>query len=222
MSSNRRCFEKRSFSENNIFAFNKRLTNESWDFVYELECTQLAFTQFQGLINQHFETNFKMQSFTTDYQNRHPWMIKALRTYTKIKNAMHTKCIASATKDKTQFAEYNKIKKLLKSYLGNAEILYYSNRFNIHTNHLAKSWTLLKIIGTNSKASKNTTFTINNKLVTDSKVIANGFNNYFVSICPLLANDIRCSVNPMSYVSIHNSIVIVNISCLEKCKCRMG
>ena len=38
---------------------------------------------------------------------------------------------------------------------------------------------------------------------------------YFVSIGPLLANDLSCSVNPMSYVkSIHNSIVIVNMSCL--------
>ena len=74
----------------------------------------------------------------------------------------------------------------------------------------------MTIIGTNSKASINTTFTINDKLVTDSKDIANGFNNYFVSIGLLLANDIRYSVNPMSYVKrIQNSIVIVNISCLE-------
>ena len=76
---------------------------------------------------------------------------------------------------------------------------------------------LLKtIISTNSKASINTTFTINDQLVTNSKEIANGFNHYFVSIGPLLANAIRCSVNPMSYVkSIHNSIGIVNMSCLE-------
>ena len=83
---------------------------------------------------------------------------------------MHTKCIASATKDKTQFADYNKVKNLLKSSLRNADILYYSNQFNIHKNDLAKSWTLLKtIVGTNSKASINTPFTINDKLVTDSK-----------------------------------------------------
>ena len=106
---------------------------------------------------------------------------------------------------------------MLKSSLRNAEIAYYSNQFNLHKNDLAKSWKILKTsIGTNSKASINTTFTITDKLVTDSKEIANGFNNYFVSIGLLLANDIRCSVNPMSYVkSIQNSIVIVNISCLE-------
>ena len=72
LSNDRRCIEKQSFSENNIFAFNNRVTNESWDFVYETECMQLAFTRFQGVINQHFETHFKMQSFTTNYKNRHP------------------------------------------------------------------------------------------------------------------------------------------------------
>ena len=35
------CIEKRSFCENNIFAFNKWLTNESWDFVYESKCRGL-------------------------------------------------------------------------------------------------------------------------------------------------------------------------------------
>ena len=34
----RRCIEKRSFCEKNIFAFNNRVINESWDFVYETEC----------------------------------------------------------------------------------------------------------------------------------------------------------------------------------------
>ena len=90
------------------------------------------------------------------------------------------------------------MKNLLKSSLRNGDILYYSNQFNLHKNDLAKSWKILKtIIGTNSKASINTTLTINDKLVTDRKEIANGFNNYFVSIGLLLVNDIRCSVNPM-------------------------
>ena len=88
---------------------------------------------------------------------------------------MHTTCFASSTKDITKFADYSKVKNLLKSSLRNAEILYYSNQFNLHRNDLGKSWKILKtIISTNSKASINTTFTINDKLVTDSKEIANG------------------------------------------------
>ena len=70
-----------------------------------------------GVINQHFKTNFKMQSFTTNYKNRHPWMTKALRTQIKIKTAMHTTCFASLTKDITKFADYNKVKKCRNSIL---------------------------------------------------------------------------------------------------------
>ena len=67
------------------------------------------------------------------------------------------------------------------------------------------------IIGKDLKSSLNTTFTINNRIVTDSREIANRFNNYFISIGPLLASDITCSVNPLSYVkSIHNSMNIIH------------
>ena len=65
-------------------------------------------------------------------------MTKALRTQIKMKNEMHTTCIASATKDKTKFADYNKVKTMLKYSLRNAEILYYSNQFNIHKRLFSK------------------------------------------------------------------------------------
>ena len=39
----------------------------------------------------------------------------------------------------TKFADYNKVKNVLKSSLRNAEIAYYSNQFNLHKNDLAKS-----------------------------------------------------------------------------------
>ena len=57
---------------------------------------------------------------------------------------MHT--IALATKDKTKFDDYNKVKNLLKSSLRNAEILYYSNQFDLQKNDLATSWKLLTTI----------------------------------------------------------------------------
>ena len=80
LSSNKTIIKKRSFCDKYIYSFNNRLTNESWGFVYETDSTQLAFTLFQVVIDQHFENNFKMQSFIINYKNRHPWMIQALRT----------------------------------------------------------------------------------------------------------------------------------------------
>ena len=79
----------------------------------------------------------------------------------------------------------------------NKEIEYYSNQLEI-------------------KSSNSQTFSIDNITVTDSTAIANGFNNFFVSVGPKLANDIMCTINPMSYVtSIEHSIAITDISCTE-------
>ena len=96
------------------------------------------------MIDQHFEYNFEIQSFIINLKSRHPWMTQALRTQIIRKNGMHT--IALATKDKTKFDDYNKVKNLLKSSLRNAEIVYYSNQFDLHKNDLAKSWKLLVVI----------------------------------------------------------------------------
>ena len=100
----------------------------------------------------------------------------------------------------------------------NKEIEYYSNQLEINKNDSSKSWKILKnIIGKDSyKSSIKQTFSIDDITVTDSTAIANGFNNFFVSIGPRLANDIKCTINPMSYVnSIEHSIVITDISCTE-------
>ena len=53
-------------------------------------------------------------------------------------------------------------------------------------------------------------------MVTDSQIIANEFNNLFVSIYPKLAHDLSIDVNPLSYVNnVVNSIVIPTITTLE-------
>ena len=59
--------------------------------------------------------------------------------------------------------------------------------------------------------------TINNVAVTNSKDIANGFINFFVSIGPELAKGIHSDINPLTYVNnISNSIAIFDVSCEGK------
>ena len=51
---------KRSFCIKNIKKFKRHLNNQSWDFVYEGEDAQASFSRFQGVIDVHFITNFKI------------------------------------------------------------------------------------------------------------------------------------------------------------------
>ena len=80
---------KRSFCDRNIANLKQCILHESWDFVYESNELQTAFSRFQGVIDLHLNTNFKMRTFTINYESRYPWITEALRKKIKCKNQLH-------------------------------------------------------------------------------------------------------------------------------------
>ena len=207
---------KRSFCNKNIENFRRCLNNQSWDFVYESEDLQAAFSRFQGVIDVHFNSNFKLHTFTRTYRNRHPWMTEALRTQIKLKNSMYKEYVKSNNADIVE--SYKDSKRILHSSLRNAEIQYYSEQYELNSCDMFKGWKVLKtILALNNNSEKRKLcLTVNNVAVTNSKDIANGFNEFFVSIGPELAKDIHSDINPLSYVNnINNSIAIFDVSCEE-------
>ena len=207
---------KRSFCNKNIENFKRCLTNQSWDFVYESEDLQATFSRFQGVIDVHFNTNFKLHTFTRTYINRHPWMTEALRTQIRLKNSKYKEYVKSNNVDIVE--SYKDSKRILHSSLRNAEIQYYSEQYELNSGDMFKSWKVLKtILALNSNSEKRQLcLTINNVAVTNSIDIANGFNDFFVSIGPELAKDIHSDINPLTYVNnVNNSIVIFDVSCDE-------
>ena len=207
---------KRSFCNKIIENFRRSLNNQSWDFVYESEDLQAAFSRFQGVIDVHFNSNFKQHTFTRTYINHHPWMTEALRTQIRLKNSKYMEYVKSNNID---VVESNKdSKRILHSSLRNAEIQYYSEQYELNSNDMFKSWkVLMTILALNGNSEKRKLcLTINNVAVTNSKDIADGFNFFFVSIGPELAKGIHSDINPITYVNnISNSIAILNVSCEE-------
>ena len=207
---------RRSFCDRNIANFNIALINTSWDFIYDNADMQSLYTSFQRVIDRLINTHFKMESFTTNYKNRHPWLTGPLRSQIKAKNRMYTEAIASGSAELMD--KYKKRKNEVLSLLKNTEIMYFSDQMEINKNDLNKTWKILRVIlgKDRNPSAKNPTFKLDGKIISDRAAIANGFNNYFVSIGPKLASEISSNVNPISYVkSINNSIVIPNITCHE-------
>ena len=54
-----------------------------WDFIYNNADMQSLYTSFQRVIDRLINTHFKMESFTTNYKNRHPWLTGPLRSQIK-------------------------------------------------------------------------------------------------------------------------------------------
>ena len=204
---------KRSFTLKNIANFKNCLQNVTWDFVYLSDDIESAYQRFQGVLDQLLNTNFKKQTYTMNYKNRHPWMTAALRAQIKQKNKLHSLAISS--RDDKIMDDYKETKKNLQSALRNSEITYFSNQLDIHRNDMGKSWKVLRnILGKDhNKRKKHHSFFINNNYVTDSLQIANAFNKFFVSIGSLLAKKIKSDVNPLLYVDNNvNSIATFEVT----------
>ena len=68
----------------------------------------------------------------------------------------------------------------------------------------------------NLSSKRKLIFDINNKTTTDPNEIATGFNNFFVTIGPQLAKNIKSDINPLSYVkSVNNSMVLTDVTSTE-------
>ena len=126
-------------------------------------------------------------------------MTNSLRTKITKKNQLGIQALRNPT-NKELNKTYKTSRNEIISELRNTEIKYYSNELELHKNDLSKSWKILRsIIGKDSNNStKKISFNINNTVVTDSEVIANEFNNLFVSIGPTLASNITCSKDPLT------------------------
>ena len=89
------------------------------------------------------------------------------------------------------------------SAIRNTEIIYYSNELETHKNDISKSWKILKtIIGKKrNNCKQKLSFLIDESTITDSQVIANEFNNFFVSIGRKLSEGI-VSTNDSIFIEV--------------------
>ena len=204
---------KRSFCDRNIANFKQCILHESWDFVYESNDLQTAFSRFQGVIDLHFNTNFKKRTFTMNYKNRYPWITEALHKKIKSKNQLHA--IAVSSHDDNIMKEYKEAKKVLHSALRKSVTSYFGDQLEINKHDISKTWKVLRFIlgfDNNTNKQKNN-FLVEDNFVNDSLDIANGFNNVFVSIGPKLVNNLKSDIDPLSYVNYNiNSIVVQEVS----------
>ena len=85
----------------------------------------------------------------------------------------------------------------------------------MHQTDLKKSWKVIKnIIGKddNRSCTQHNDFLLNNQYISDDTIIANAFNNYFISVGRSLAKNIRSDTNPILYVKrIESSLHIPEI-----------
>ena len=92
------------------------------------------------------------------------------------------------------------------------------NLRGIVSSQFGEIWKILRNIIENDsdKNKQNNIFSINNKIISNSQVIAEEFKNFFVSIGPQIASNIFSSTSHMFYMNtVANSVFIPNITTIE-------
>ena len=138
-----------------------------------------------------------------------------IKTSIKKRNSMSNVHVCKQNPDNMDLHnEYKSYRNRGTSKIRNAQLQYHNNEFDIVKKDVSKSWNVLRMIiglGT-TKRNSNTSFIINDDIVSDSNNIANGFNKYIVSIGAELSDSILNNVNPMSYVSyVENSMFMPDL-----------
>jgi hypothetical protein len=80
------------------------------------------------------------------------------------------------------YEKYKEYRKQLKNIIGAAKSKYYGNKFSEHQGNSKKTWELINNIRGKQKRQIKPLFVIDNKKISNRRIIANEFNKYFVSL----------------------------------------
>ena len=183
----------------------------NWNHIYNANTIEQQFDCFINNIINIFNQSFPIESIKNYYKNRNPWINKNLKNGIKIRDNLYH--LSKRIPTRTNIDNYKKYKNL--SNQRKTEINYYREQFDLHKTDLKRSWNIIKNIinkEDNRRSAKELVFLINNQYISDGKIFANTFNNYFVNVGSSLAKNIPTETDPLHYIeSLENSIHIPEI-----------
>lgn len=186
----------------NYESFKCAVSDIDWSDVLNNSNAQESFTSFNNtllsLVDKHFPKKAVNHKKSSMYK---PWLTSAIKKSIVVKNKLYNQYILSPSP--LRESQYKLYKNKLTVIIRNAEKDYYQNLLIVHKSNISMSWKIMNNI-LNRKKSKivNSKFLKDGKMVTDSNIIAEEFNNYFVNVGNSLASKISsCNISPLSYIN---------------------
>jgi hypothetical protein len=205
----------------NIEKFKEGLRHTDWSDVLGSDNGPRAFSLFYEKYCELYNTFFPLQIVKLSYNNRKPWLSEGLKKSIRIKNKLYINQLRRPSEVNIQ--KYKTYKRQLNRLLKLGERSHYDDLLQENQKNTRKLWSILKdVINKKKRVSTPTQFVIGDKIETDTKFIANRFNQYFTNIGNDLASKIpSVDRNPLSYIPnlIQDSIFIQNVQSSEVERC---
>ena len=181
---------KRIFDEKNKSTFLKNIGEVNWENLISSDHAQLAFTEFHRKFFGIYDKSFPKRKVKIYHNKRKRKISDELKEAIEIKNKLFFKSLKfkSSYNQQMYTIHRNKVSKLKQDEeRKHIALLLEANKTN-----LRKTWAVLKSI-INKKRNKRvqTRFRLaNHDIITDKKLISEGFNDFFANIGPKLASNI--------------------------------
>ena len=135
----------------------------------------------------------QIRTSETKRSSRKPWLTRGILKSIKHKQKTLSYPFKEPSKIQRKLSQYKKYSNLLNNIIKNRKRAYLISQFESNKSNLRKTWKLIgHLIKRKSKSEMSPTMlVVNNKTFRDKQNIAHQFKNFFVSIGPDLANNIR-------------------------------
>ena len=177
------------YSNTNIDSFLNELSEEFNENTTSSSNFELFIDRFNTLLDKHC----KLEKPKTSKRNNkaNPWITQSLINSIKTNENLYKNWKKSFSKkqphgDEVLHEKYRLYRKHLRKLIKTAKSKFYCKKIVDNKGNRKKTWEIINQLRGKKQNSINPQFIIDNKKVTDRRVIANEFNKYFTSIASTL------------------------------------
>ena len=163
------------------------------------------FATFFLKYQEYLDETCKLSTPKTTVRNsiNNPWITDSIISSIDEKQKLHKKWKLSCNKkcpdgDRSLYKTFSDYRRVLKHIIASEKKKYHNKKFQNASGDPKKTWEIINQLRGRHKKETKPSFKIDNKRITERRVIANEFNKYFVSIASKLNDEVQ--INSGSYM----------------------
>ena len=184
----------RKITHKSLESFSSKLQSCNWQSVLSKNDPTESYTAFYKEFFQLYNKTFPINNCKSKNSKRsnNQWISQGLKKSSKRKEALYKNFIKKPTQINER--DYKRYRNKLNHLIRIAKKNYYSKRFSQAQNDIKSTWnTINELLGKkkSSNALPKSFLNDNNDEVSDPKLIANHFNDFFINVGPNLAKKFK-------------------------------